>query len=541
MPTYTIDEEKTNLLSLDELDVLVQGDPDEYHAVIKDYLSKEACHVCFDKNSVVSRGYYPRSLHDIIPSWVCDSRCQNPSIRLRYNEKKLYCNNCKKAFNPEVTFIEKSASSTNRFNLYVCNLAIKQSYGSIRRKLNSVIPSITVKSIFDKWIQDYEENHQLAIEAKTEMAILNLTIGGVPSNALIQIEDRTGYLFDVWPVSAALSDGDSPLKRIKNPQNARVIWIEHDCPFYNEIVNTFSYYSIKISKERFIQSLKESLINLLGHKNLTKKEKNLIFADCSKLSEYRKQHLASLMAKNSDIQLALNICNEIRSILYNGGGEKALDNLKKQYSTNWQVQYFFENDVYPYFDRVCRHSRDRFSEDIQMSFKEIKDQVEKDINKNCKFEAVRARMLYANELLNDFRRILGDHYILSNNFANLKFENYMTASSNSINNRLLATFYRWNVTKSYQYKETDANTGASYYKGIPLWLVLDNLKRIEIMGIRQGKFYWDVIPSSPPVYPPYEDSSVYVYEGNTSYSYNGYGSVCTYPDEFTLRPVDQCW
>lgn len=492
-----IDLQKTALLSLPQLEVDSKGDAREYYAHLMAKYIDHKCYKCTFATYMGTHSVHERKLNDIIPCWV-QNGCNNPTIKLFYAEKTLHCKNCNNFSVPHVSFVSKNEKATKRFYNYVSNLALKYSYSKVSKILGGVISAESVGNILEKWIRQYENDGRLYYNACEEMALLNLTVGGEPSCVLFGIysDEAEDRIFDIWKKSEDLSSQSSPLHRIINRGIVRTLWIEHDCNCYPLLKNWFPNAKICISKNHYLEVLAKSLAYRLGINNLSKPTYRLVFST-KRLSPKERDILGKLMKSDNALRDAYNMfANAIiafEAINHYKGDHLSefLDTLPERYPSMKELLDVYGSEMFPFaslFNEV--EIRQSFSDDVLRRYNSITDSMNHAVNKKCKFEAMRARILYAEEALDDYRRVVEAHLITPPDLQKWKKGSEMFVLYNAQHMHPLK--HRWYISPDYLYKYTDDGSGLHVYRGIPFEYAIENLKRIEKFGIRQHQFFWDM-------------------------------------------------
>lgn len=480
---------KTALLSMPKMVVTKEGSEREYHSYISEADASVSCS-CSGKNTATMRLHscYEREIKDVIPKWVYDNWV-NPSILLYYNEYEFICKYCKRFAYPEVPFFDKYAASSHRFNMYIVNLAIKYPFSKISRDLEQIISDETVNNIFHRWIQQYECNNGLFYKATFEMALLGITIAGEACSVLFEIgqDGEDDHILDIFKNSDTATI-DSSLSRITNRAYTGLFWIDHNSPFFDKIKNFFPNAKVSVSQQRYQQLISKCIVNELGLQNLKKPSYNLVFSEYHGLSKGRRKRLNDLENSNPLIATARNMFEDAIMIINIIPALTNLDGIKIKYSNDPLFSSILEKEIFPYVHTLRNVKiRNSLSNDTLNLYNYITNSVNHVVNKNCKFETIRARILYSEEFLNDYRKAVANHFMPPNG-TKVAMKN-----STIFNLTLFQKYiYHWEVDPQHLYRYTDKEDGLTYYQGIPLWVAAENLKRIERKGIRQHQFFWDM-------------------------------------------------
>ncbi len=93
-------------------------------------------------------------------------------------------------------------------------------------------------------------------------------------------------------------------------------------------------------------------------------------------------------------------------------GTYKIAGLTKHYNSIKELSGLLDSEMIPYANILNKvEIRQSFSDDVLRRYNSITDSMNHAVNKKCKFEAMRARILYAEEALDDYRRVVEAHLI----------------------------------------------------------------------------------------------------------------------------------
>ncbi len=163
------DEERTDLLALDELYVVKgQGDRNNYFVLLQDP-EVNRCPIC-GCESIKVHDLFPKTYSDII-----DDRGNKRIITLFFQFYKYRCLNktCRHIFAKNIRFASQNDNVTHRLEDEIAKRIISgYSYSEISFQFSEAISRQAVGQIFNRWVSNQEENRRIKFLPST-LAILS--------------------------------------------------------------------------------------------------------------------------------------------------------------------------------------------------------------------------------------------------------------------------------------------------------------------------------------------------------------------------------